>query len=130
MTSNINFTLKIHLMDWDNVTEYAMCDTFIVADEADGYRLTIGGYSGDAEDSMTEFHDGWMFSTNDRDHDGILYVSYAEFFSGAWWYGAGTSSSLNGQYHFGPSLNFDLPTEIAEINVAKKKNLFRKLLPS
>ena len=102
ITSISNYILKIYLTDWDNVTKYAMYDTFRIADEADGYRLTIRGYSGDAGDSMTEFHDGQMFSTKDRDNEDITFMSLANHFSGAWWYGSTSSSSLNGQYHFGP----------------------------
>ena len=45
MTSSACYKLKIVLKDWDNVTKYAMYDTFRIADEAEGYRLTIGGYS-------------------------------------------------------------------------------------
>ena len=108
ITSSANYTLKIYLTDWDNVTKYAMYDTFRIADEADGYRLTIGGYFGDAGDSMTINHDGQMFSTKDEDNDGSTSYNLAEYFSGAWWYRAPSSSSLNGKYHFGPivSLSF------------------------
>ena len=102
ITSSANYTLKIYLTDWDNVTVYAMYNTFRIADEADGYRLTIGGYSGNAGDSMTTYHDGQMFSTKDRENDSSQYVDLAEFFTGAWWYGFTADSSLNGQYHFGP----------------------------
>ena len=52
ITSSANYSLKIYLNAWDNIT-YAMYDTFKVADETDGYQLTIGGYSGDAGDSMS-----------------------------------------------------------------------------
>ena len=48
LTSRANYTLRVVLTDWDNVTKYAIYSTFTVADEADGYRLSIGGYSGDA----------------------------------------------------------------------------------
>ena len=102
ITSSANYTLKIYLTDWDNVTKYAMYDTFRIADEADGYRLTIGGYSGDAGDSMSDHHNGQMFSTKDRDNDVVLMLNSAELFTGAWWYSLYISSSLNGQYHVGP----------------------------
>ena len=106
ITSRANYTLKIYLTDWDNVTVYAKYDVFRIAAEANGYRLTIGGYSGDAGDSLTNSilgsHNGYMFSTKDRDNDGLANFALAEYFSGAWWYGGPSTSSLNGKYHFGP----------------------------
>ena len=106
MTSNVNCTLKIYVTDWDNVTKYAMYKTFRIADEADGYCLSIGGYYGDAGDSLTRYHDGQIFSTKDRDNDNLpIYVSSAEYFSDAWWYGSTASSCLNGQYYFRPDVS-------------------------
>jgi len=40
------------LEDFDGNITYAEYTTFKVADEADKYRLLIGGYSGTAGDSM------------------------------------------------------------------------------
>ena len=48
---------------------FAEYKTFKVASEADKYRLTIGGYSGTAGNSMG-YCDGAAFSTRDRDNDG------------------------------------------------------------
>ena len=45
--------LRVDLEDFDNNTRYAEYTTFKVADESDKYRLSIGGYSGTAGDSMT-----------------------------------------------------------------------------
>ena len=44
----MNQELKIVLSDFQNVTKYADYTSFHVADESSGYRLTIGGYSGNA----------------------------------------------------------------------------------
>ena len=43
-----NYKLKVILTDWDGETRHAVYTTFKIANEADGYRLTIDGYSGDA----------------------------------------------------------------------------------
>ena len=40
--------LKIVMSDFLNVSKYADYSTFHVADEASGYRLSVGGYSGNA----------------------------------------------------------------------------------
>ena len=103
ITFSANYTLKIYLTDWDNVTKYAMYDTFRIANEADGYRLTIGGFFGDAGDSMIIHHNGKMFSTKDRDNDELLNLNIAEIFHGAWWYDNQLTSNLNRQYHFNPN---------------------------
>ena len=44
--------LRVDLEDFDGVIRYAEYSTFKVADEGDKYRLSIGGYSGTARDSM------------------------------------------------------------------------------
>ena len=48
LTSHVNMELKIVMSDFQNVTKYADYSTFHVADETSGYRLTVGGYSGNA----------------------------------------------------------------------------------
>ena len=98
LTSNANYTLKIYLTEWDGVRKYAQYDTFKIADEADGYRLTIAGYSGDAGDSMIRDNNGQMFSTKDRDND-IWDQHCAEQRYGAWWYNHCGDANLNGKYY-------------------------------
>ena len=98
MTSTANCTLKIYVTGWDNVTKHAIYETFRIADEADGYRLTIGGYSGSAGDSLSFHHAGQMFSTKDVDNDALTSSDTAEYFSTAWWFGSQLASSLNGRY--------------------------------
>ena len=44
--------LRVDLEDFDGNITYAEYTTFQVADEAEKYRITIGGYSGTAGDSM------------------------------------------------------------------------------
>ena len=48
ITAYQNHKLRIVLSDFDGITKHANYDTFHVGDEVSGYRLTIGGYSGDA----------------------------------------------------------------------------------
>jgi len=52
LTATGDVTLRVELEDLDGNTKYAEYTTFQVADEADKYRLSIGGYSGTAGDSM------------------------------------------------------------------------------
>ena len=52
LTAFDNVTLRVNLEDFDGNKTYAEYTTFKVADEADKYRLLIGGYSGTAGDSI------------------------------------------------------------------------------
>ena len=98
MTSSTNYMLKVNLTNWDNITKYAVYDIFRIADEADGYRLTIGGYCGDAGDSMTGDHNRQMFSTKDRDND--MWDNHcAQARQGGWWYQFCGDANLNGVYY-------------------------------
>ena len=46
LTSQTNNTLRVELEDIDGNTAYAEYDTFAVADEAENYRLSVAGYTG------------------------------------------------------------------------------------
>ena len=52
LTATDDTILRVDLEDFDGNKAYAEYTTFKVADEADKYRLSIGGYSGTAGDSM------------------------------------------------------------------------------
>ena len=89
-------TLRVDLEDFENETGYAKYSTFNIGDSTTDYPITVGGYSGDAGDSLI-YHNGRKFSTRDRDndlHDGSCAVE----FSGAWWYYNCYYSNLNGLY--------------------------------
>ena len=79
---------------------YAEYSTFEIASEADGYRLKVGGYSGNATDSLgnsvssATSHNGQTFSTKDKDNASKC----AYQFKGGWWYYACHRSNLNGIY--------------------------------
>ena len=55
LTAVNNITMRVDLEDFVGDIGYAEYTTFKVADEADKYRLLIGGYNGTAGDSMA-FH--------------------------------------------------------------------------
>ena len=52
LTAAHDVILRIDMEDFDGNITYAEYTTFQVTDEADKYRITIGGYSGTAGDSM------------------------------------------------------------------------------
>ena len=84
-----------HFNSPDSV-RYAEYSTFEILSESDGYKLKVGGFSGDAGDSLS-YHNGLMFSTKDHDQD-LAGKNCAEYYSGAWWYNLCHHSNLNGLY--------------------------------
>ena len=71
-------TNKIHF-DKININK-----TFRVEGEDQGYELHIGGYRGDAGDSLTS-HNGLKFSTQDKDNDKYS-GNCALAWKGGWWF--------------------------------------------
>ena len=84
-------------MDFPGQIKYAEYSLFEISNEADGYRLAIGGYSGTAGDALI-YHSNMKFSTKDRDHDLRKNVNCAYTYQGAWWFNECYHSNLNGIY--------------------------------
>ena len=74
--------------------------TFAISDEVGRYRLTVGGYSGDAGDALasspvSQFNaNGMMFSTPDFDGDTCGCHCAADRSNG-WWYQWCSTSVIN-----------------------------------
>ena len=96
LTARRPHQLRIDMEDFEGDSRFAKYDTFRVADEADNYRLTAEGFSGDVGDSLSG-HNGAAFSTKDRDND-VHRSSCARAFHGAWWYVHCHAANLNGRY--------------------------------
>ena len=71
----MNIQIKYILIKYLNIDK-----TSRVEGEDQGYKIHIGGYRGDAGDSMTG-NNGMKFSTRDRDNDNC-----AQEYKGAWWF--------------------------------------------
>ncbi|XP_027057725.1 ficolin-2-like [Pocillopora damicornis] len=97
LTAAGNVSLRVDLKDFEGNITYAEYATFKVADQADKYRILIGGYSGTAGDGMNKQSD-MQFSTRDSDNDINPDGSCAQQFKGAWWYSYCHHSNLNGLY--------------------------------
>ncbi|KAI0231798.1 Ryncolin-1 [Lamellibrachia satsuma] len=99
VTSQEPQQLRVDISDFDNASRYAKYSNFGVADAAGYYRASVGGYSGNAGDSLA-FINGQRFSTKDIDHD-TYSGSCAQAYKGGSWYAACHSSNLNGLYLHG-----------------------------
>jgi len=95
LTQNDNFELRVDLEDFEDNIRFAKYSNFMVG-PGDDYTLSVGGYSGDAGDSLTG-HNGYRFTTKDRDQD-TYSGNCAELYKGGWWYSACHSTNINGLY--------------------------------
>lgn len=99
LTSEHCTTLKIIMQDiYDNAWE-AIYSNFYVASRADGYRLNISGYSGNASDAF-EYQNDMQFSAIDVDRD-ISNTHCAGNYEGGWWFSHCQHANLNGRYNLG-----------------------------
>ncbi|ELT95151.1 hypothetical protein CAPTEDRAFT_134428 [Capitella teleta] len=96
ITSHTPHELLIYLTDFEQ-SLFARYSKFEVGSESDQFRLTIGGYTGNAGDSMT-YHNGQKFSAKDKDYDSWGNVDCARKHRGAWWYNTCQQANLNGLY--------------------------------
>ncbi|XP_013400765.1 microfibril-associated glycoprotein 4-like [Lingula anatina] len=99
LTNQGRYELRVDMEDATGVKAYARYDNFAISSERTNYQLTIGGYSGNAGDSLGN-HNGMAFSTKDKDNDSHD-SNCAQTYKGAWWYKACHRSNLNGLYHLG-----------------------------
>ncbi|XP_069718737.1 tenascin-N isoform X2 [Phaenicophaeus curvirostris] len=94
-SSPIRYELRVDLRTASE-SVYAVYDFFQVASSRDRYRLSVGNYTGNAGDAMT-YHNGWKFTTWDRDND-VALSNCALTHRGAWWYKNCHLANLNGKY--------------------------------
>ena len=104
LTSN-NSTLRVDLQDFSGNKRYAKYSKFYVGDSDTKYKLLVGGYTGDAGDSL-KGHNKQKFTTKDRDNDLYKNNNCAIFYKGGWWYNKCHSSNLNGLYLSGAHTSY------------------------
>ncbi|XP_033757315.1 ficolin-1-A-like [Pecten maximus] len=72
--------------DYKNGFGNIQYSTFHVANEAQNYRLSVQGFSGNISYDALSAHDGYDFTTFDRDNDDQIGENCAHTYLGAWWY--------------------------------------------
>ncbi|KAL5019911.1 hypothetical protein ScPMuIL_002803 [Solemya velum] len=97
LTSQGDYQLRIDLETFEGDVAYAIYGEFRISDASTNYYLAISDYSGNAGDSL-QHHNGYQFSTRDRDNDGWPRGSCAKR-GGGWWYYYCFKSNLNAPYN-------------------------------
>ncbi|XP_033726183.1 angiopoietin-related protein 7-like [Pecten maximus] len=98
--------LRIELVSWLGDARHAQYSTFKVENEADNYRLTVSGFSGDVRYDGMNIHNGMAFSTYDRDNDVGRTKNCASVNQGGWWYKSCYDANLNGGVYVNGRDNF------------------------
>ncbi|XP_063600257.1 angiopoietin-4-like [Penaeus indicus] len=104
LTNTDDYMLRVELEDFDGNRRYAEYSTFKLHSEQEMYKLEIGGYSGNAGDSL---NDPWYgsnlspFSTVNRDNDRSS-LNCASMLKGGWWWRS-CGRGLNGLYLTDPN---------------------------
>ncbi|XP_037046714.1 microfibril-associated glycoprotein 4-like [Bradysia coprophila] len=99
LTENNDYQLKIEVIGFQvNEYAYAKYTPFRIGSEDENYNLTVGNFTsfGQIKDSLT-YHNGYMFSTKDKDNDSHA-SNCADIVKGAWWYRSCYHSNLNGMW--------------------------------
>ncbi|KAL2296980.1 hypothetical protein Nmel_015032 [Mimus melanotis] len=98
LTSQVPYTLRVELQDWEGGQVYAHYGKFQLGSEQQFYRLSLQDYSGTAGQQSGLALQGTQFSTRDADNDNCL-CKCAQMLSGGWWFDACGLSNLNGIYY-------------------------------
>ena len=105
LTREYSFILRVDLEDWSGGRADATYSDFSISDVADGYRLTVSGYRGNAWDCLGQ-HSGAKFTTFDENHNSSS-SNFAVKYRGAWWYkSVQLCANLNGVYDSGRTHGF------------------------
>ncbi|XP_048777751.2 ficolin-2-like [Ostrea edulis] len=96
LTSQALYELRVDMTDFDGESRFAKYKVFNVGNRDTKFRLSVGGYSGTAGDSLSS-HNGMLFTTRDVDND-LASGQCAVSFKGGFWYSNCHTANPNGQY--------------------------------
>ncbi|XP_033757336.1 ficolin-2-like [Pecten maximus] len=98
LLTTTSMILRVELEAWDGTKGYAQYSEFQVANEAQNYRLSVRGFSGNVSYDALSFHDGYDFTSFDRDNDIHEGGNCAQGYHGSWWFSDCFTCNLNGLY--------------------------------
>ncbi|XP_059612535.1 protein scabrous [Phlebotomus argentipes] len=99
LTADNCSSLRIEMQDIYDNTWRAEYSHFHIDTRADGFRLTVAGFSGNASDALN-YQNGMQFSAIDDDRD-ISNTHCATNYEGGWWFSHCQHANLNGRYNLG-----------------------------
>ncbi|KAK2909536.1 hypothetical protein Q8A67_005373 [Cirrhinus molitorella] len=100
LTRKNKYMLRVDMEDFTGKKGFALYSPFSVDCETDGYKLHVSGFKdGGAGDSLSG-HNGYKFSTFDKDQDAYE-KSCARLYLGGFWYASCHSTNPNGVYLWG-----------------------------
>nr|XP_034328009.1 ryncolin-1-like [Crassostrea gigas] len=105
LTSRTKQEIRVDLQKFSGEKAYAKYSTFTVGSESQKYKLTVGGYSGTAGNSLAA-HNGMKFTTKDQDND-TWNKNCGVNFQGGWWFKDCISAFLNGPYKKSAKIAWD-----------------------
>ncbi|KAJ8043564.1 Ficolin-1 [Holothuria leucospilota] len=97
LTNQRGYELRIDLINSLDTPYYATYSYFLITNEDDNYRLTLGSFGGNTGTDALDYARGYPFSTRDQDND-LIDGNCAQYWHGAWWYTYCHHSNLNGGY--------------------------------
>nr|XP_034328001.1 microfibril-associated glycoprotein 4 isoform X5 [Crassostrea gigas] len=97
LTSKTKQELRVDLQKFSGEKAYAKYSRFTVGSESQKYKLSVGGYSGTAGDSLA-YHNGMKFSTRDQDNDTWKKQACSVERQGGWWFKSCIDAHVNGPY--------------------------------
>ncbi|XP_071835379.1 uncharacterized protein [Apostichopus japonicus] len=101
LTNQKTYQLLIEKTNREGSTYHSRYSSFRISNERDKYRLSLGGYNGNAGNNAMGANSGHRFSTHGEDNDGSSTYDCAEKHRGGWWYPDDTSTgSTSNCYSF------------------------------
>ncbi|CAC5424785.1 Fibrinogen-like protein 1,Fibrinogen-like protein A,Tenascin,Ryncolin-2,Ryncolin-4,Techylectin-5B,Angiopoietin-related protein 2,Tenascin-N,Ficolin-2,Ryncolin-1,Tenascin-R,Ryncolin-3,Ficolin-1,Fibroleukin,Fibrinogen C domain-containing protein 1 [Mytilus coruscus] len=101
LTSIIKTEMRVDMENFKGEKRYAKYSTFKVGDAGSKYKLSIGGYSGNAGDAFAASnHNGKKFTTPDQDNDewNKNCALHGKRVGGGWWFNACDSVCFTSSY--------------------------------
>ncbi|KAJ8033947.1 Fibrinogen-like protein A [Holothuria leucospilota] len=129
LTMQRNYQLRIDFVNRNGAPYYAKYSSFSVGNANDKYRLSVGGYSGDAGNYLSYFN-GQAFTTRDRDNDiwspgNCATHTYSPCgtscgYNAGWWF-SNCGYALNGPYGTNCFYWHNLPGSYCNIKYTEMK---------
>ncbi|XP_071836174.1 uncharacterized protein [Apostichopus japonicus] len=86
LTNQKTYQLLIEKTNREGAPYHTRYSSFRISNERDKYRLSLGGYNGNAGNNAMGANSGYRFSTHNEDNDGSSTFDCAEKHRGGWWY--------------------------------------------